>query len=107
MIATIARIFRVALRPRRTAHRTVSLRDLHSIRLSLGQCVNDCEGQQAQRLRHRIEQARTPQELWMLRNDAYQLISQRHNQQVAAERINALMTAFEGWVDAKQLVRIK
>lgn len=107
MIATIARIVSVALRPRRPAHRTVHLKDLHGIRQALGDCVSDCDGTSAQRLRNRIEQARTPQELWLLRNDAYQLISQRHNQQVAAERINALMTTFEGWVDPKQLVRIK
>jgi hypothetical protein len=107
LIATIARIFRVALRPRRPAHKAARLKDLHGIRQALGHCVFDCEGQSAQRLRHRIEQARSPQELWLLRNDAYQLISQRHNQQVAAERINALIASFEGWVDAKQLVRIK
>lgn len=106
MIATIARIFRVALRPRRPAHKAVRLKDLHGIRQALGHCVFDCEGQSAQRLRHRIEQARSPQELWLLRNDAYQQISQQHNQSVAAERINRLIQHFDGWLDPRQLVRI-
>ena len=43
----------------------------------------------------------------MLRNDAYQLISQQHNQTAAANRINDLMSAFEGWLEPSQLVRIK
>lgn len=54
-----------------------------------------------------MDQAHTPQELWLLRNDAYQLISQRHNQSVAAERINRLIQYFEGWLEPKQLIRIK
>jgi hypothetical protein len=43
----------------------------------------------------------------MLRNDAYQLISQQHNQTAAAARINDLISAFEGWLEPSQLVRIK
>lgn len=43
----------------------------------------------------------------MLRNDAYQLISHQHSQNVAAERINALIAVFEGWVEPRQLVRIR
>ena len=59
------------------------------------------------RLRSKIDQARTAQELWMLRNDAFQIISQQHDQSVAAERINALITHFDGWLEPRQLVRIK
>ena len=37
--------------------------------------------------------------------DAASLLA--HNQSVAAERINALIQIFEGWLEPKQLVRIK
>ncbi|RZL07720.1 MAG: hypothetical protein EOP40_15150 [Rubrivivax sp.] len=77
------------------------------IRNQLMRSIADCTAQTAQRLRSKIEQARTAQELWMLRNDAFQLISQQHNQSIAAERINALIQCFEGWLEPKQLVLIK
>lgn len=77
------------------------------IRHQLMRSVADCSSQTAQRLRARIDQARTAQELWLLRNDAFQVISQQHNQSVATERINALIQCFEGWLEPKQLVRVK
>lgn len=70
-------------------------------------CIDDCEGIQVERLRHQIDKARNVQELWMLRNDAYQLVSQQHNQSQAAERINRLLSVFEGWIAPSQLTRIR
>ncbi|MBA4266351.1 MAG: hypothetical protein C0453_14825, partial [Comamonadaceae bacterium] len=61
----------------------------------------------AQRLRLKIENAKTPRELWMLRNDIYQVISQQHDQGTAADRINGLVRVFEGWLDPKQINHIK
>ncbi len=107
MIATIARLFGVGHRSRPKSRKTPSLKDLIAIRQALLDCVDDCDSASAQRLRHKIDRTQTPQDLWLLRNDAYQVISQRHNQTVAAERINAVIVRFRGWVDAKQLVRIK
>ncbi|MCW5671267.1 MAG: hypothetical protein KIT86_16545 [Hydrogenophaga sp.] len=95
----------LASRPRAT--RSPSLKDLARIRLQLERSIADCTGTPATRLRKQIDQAQTPQELWLLRNDAYQLISQRHDQSVAAERINQLIQCFEGWLEPKQLIRIK
>lgn len=92
---------------RKSASNKASLKDLQYIRTALLQCMDDCDSVQAQRLRHKITQAKTAQDLWMLRNDAYQLISQQTSQAVAAERINNLMSAFEGWLEPRQLVRIK
>ena len=107
MITSIARWLGTHISPRtRSAHKA-SLKDLAGIRRPLLRCIEDCLDQQALRLRKKIESARTPQELWMLRNDAFQVISQQHNQSVAAERINALIQFFEGWLEPKQLVRIK
>ncbi len=107
MITSIARWLGVATASRRRSSHKASLKDLAGIRNRLLQAIEDCLDQQALRLRKKIESARTPQELWMLRNDAFQLISQQHNQSVAAERINALIQIFEGWLEPKQLVRIK
>ncbi|WP_297656921.1 hypothetical protein [Hydrogenophaga sp.] len=77
-----------------------------NIRHQLQGSIEDCTSESAHRLRKKIDQARTPQELWLLRNDAYQLISQQHNQAVAAQRINGLIPSFEGWLEPRQLVRI-
>lgn len=107
LISVLTRIFRVNLASRQRAPRSPSLKELARIRRHLERSIEDCPGTPAIRLRKQIDQAHTPQELWLLRNDAYQLISQRHNQSVAAERINRLIQCFEGWLEAKQLIRIK
>lgn len=104
MIARLTRLFK---KPRAPGLRHASLQDMQTIRSALLQCVTDCDGMRAVRLRHQIESAKSAQELWLLRNDAYQLVSQRHSQAVAAERINALIHCFEGILDARQLVRIR
>lgn len=107
LITSIARWLGVRTAPRKRSPHRATLKDLAGIRNHLLQAIDDCLDQPALRLRTKIESARTPQELWMLRNDAFQLISQQHNQSVAAERINALIQFFEGWLEPKQLVRIK
>jgi uncharacterized membrane protein YccC len=107
LIQTITRIFRVAFTPRQHAHKRASLKDLASIRSALLQSLEDCASLGAERLRTKVAHAKTPQELWMLRNDAYQLISQQHNQSVAADRINDMIRFFEGCLDPKQIVKIK
>jgi hypothetical protein len=107
LIATIARLFDAMQGSYPKSRKKPSLQDLLAIRQALLDCLGDCDSATAQRLRHKIGQTQTPQDLWLLRNDAYQIVSQRHNQTVAAERINALIVHFQGWIDAKQLVKIK
>lgn len=107
MIPTIARVFKMVFVQRRLSRKHPSLKELALIRRAMLLSLDDCTSAGATRLRTKVVQAKTPQELWMLRNDAYQLISQQHNQSVAAERINGLMRFFEGWLDPKQIVRIK
>jgi hypothetical protein len=107
VITSIARWLGTHLTHRKRSAQKATLKDLAGIRRPLLRCIEDCLDQQALRLRKKIESARTPQELWMLRNDAFQVISQQHDQSVAAERINALIQSFEGWLEPKQLVRIK
>lgn len=107
MIPTLTRLLKGKIAPRKAAKATPSLKDIQTIRAALLQCIADCDGVPVHRLRHKIEHSQTAQDLWLLRNDAYQLISQQTSQTVAAERINALMAVFEGWVDARQLLRIR
>jgi hypothetical protein len=107
LITTIARIIRVSLKPGYRKSRTASLKDLAAIRKALLLAFEDCLNLSAQRLRLKIENAKSPSELWMLRNDIYQVISQQHDQGIAADRINGLLRVFEGWVDPKQINRIK
>lgn len=107
MIPTLVRLFSGQRAAKPHPRKTPSLKDLVSIRQALLDVVQDCDGVTGERIRHKVQQARSPQELWLLRNDAYQLIAQRHNQSVAAERINALISVFDGWVEPKQLVRIR
>ena len=66
----------------------------------------DCSGTPAHRLGHKINVCRTASDLWLLRRDLYQCISQEHTQGVAAESINRLIPAFEGWLPASQFKRI-
>lgn len=106
MIATLARMLGIQPNAQPPLRSAPSLKNLLAIRQAMLTCIGDCDTTASSRLRHKIGHTQTPQELWMLRNDAYQLIAQRHNQTVAAERINALIEHFEGWVDPKQLVRI-
>lgn len=107
MIPIIARLFRGSLTPQASGRKTPQLKDLQAIRVALLGCIADFDSVPARRLSHKIINAESVQELWLLRNDAYQLISQQTSQTVAAERINALMSTFEGWVEPRQLVRIK
>lgn len=107
VIQRIAKLIRRSLQPRRKSVKAATLKDLQIIRSAMTSCVNDCEGIPAQRLHLKIASAKTAQDLWMLRNDAYQVISQQHSQTEAAVRINRLMDAFEGWVEPRQLVKIR
>lgn len=106
LIATLTRLLNAMQASNQKSRKKPSLEDLLAIRQALLDCLADCDSTTAQQLRHKIGQIQTPQDLWLLRNDAYQIISQRHNQTLAAERINALIVRFQGWIDAKQLVRI-
>ena len=76
---------------------------LEHIRHTFHQALHDCKNMGAQRLIYKINVAPTPSDLWLLRDDVYQCITQTHSQGEAAERINALIPAFNGWLSASQL----
>lgn len=79
---------------------------LEQIRQLLHNAISDCGGMRAQRVTYKISGCRTAGDLWLLRSDLHQCISQEHSQSVAAERINGLIPAFAGWLPASQLTRI-
>lgn len=107
MLATLTRLVRNTLQPGASGRKVASLRDLQGIRSALMQSIEDCESIQTERLRLKITSAKNAQELWLLRNDAYQIISQHHSQSSAVTRINGLMSAFEGWLEPQHLGKIK
>ena len=108
MIALLTRWIGGALQPPPRPRRIPHLRDVALIRQQLLHTSEDCLGSApAELLRRQIERARNPQELWLLRNDAFQLISQRHSQHVATARIDSLSKLFEEWLDPKPLARFR
>ena len=76
------------------------------IKLGFSSLLQDCDDLNAQRVNHRINGAVTADELWQLRNELHQCISRLHSQSEAAKRINSLLPMFEGWVPARQRVKI-
>lgn len=105
MILVIQRIFGASIRSARAARRSQKL-TLDQLRQHLQSALVDCSGMPAHRLGYKINVSRTAGDLWLLRSDLYLCISQEHSQGVAAERINGLIPAFEGWLPASQLRRI-
>jgi hypothetical protein len=79
---------------------------LSQIKLSVELCIQDLQGQEVERLRHKIRAVRDVRELWMLRSDVHQVIAKQVGQQVAAQSINSLIPCFVGWMPAKQLSKI-
>jgi hypothetical protein len=84
----------------------VNRRPVEQIRESLQTLLDDCQDMRSQRVLYKIRVAQTPSELWLLRSDLHQCISQNHTQTEAADRINSLIEVFEGWLPAGQLTRI-
>ena len=76
------------------------------VKLHTELCFQDIEGVQADRLRLKVRLSKDVQELWMLRSDIHQLLSQYANQTEASHRINSLLPCFVGWIPERQLVRI-
>ena len=79
---------------------------IEQIRESLQAVLHDCKDMRTQRVIYKINVARTPVDLWLLRSDLHQCIAKVHSQTEAAGRINSLIHVFEGWVPAGQLTPI-
>ncbi|MDB5891748.1 MAG: hypothetical protein JWP47_2579 [Polaromonas sp.] len=79
---------------------------LEHLRQCLRATLEDCTDVRVDRLNYRIDLAQTPSDLWLLRSDLHQCIAQLHSQQVAVERINALIPSFRGSIPSLQLLPI-
>ena len=103
MNTVLRRIFGVSARPSKPAVGA----PLADIQLNLRDVLRGCEGVRADRLMYKIDNAKTPAELWALRSDLHQCVAQAHTESVAALRINDLSEIFVGWVPAVQLAKIQ
>ena len=106
MNTVIKRILGMAAPAFSDSGRLVDRVPLEQVRESLLALLHDCRDMRSQRVIYRINMAKTPAELWLLRSDLHQCIAQAHSQSEAAERINSLIEVFEGWLPAGQLLRI-
>lgn len=79
---------------------------VEQIKLQFRLLLKDCADRNATRMSYRINGASTADELWQLRNELHQCISQLHSQSEAAKRINSLLPMFEGWIPARQRIKI-
>ena len=106
MNTVIQRILGLAAPAFSDSGRQVNRVPVEQIRESLLALLHDCRDIRTQRLIYKVNVAKTPADLWLLRSDLHQCIAQTHSQSEAAERINSLIDVFEGWLPAGQLLRI-
>ncbi len=103
----IKRIFGVTAPPFfSSAGAAVNRVPVEVIREHLTALLHDCTDVSAQRIIYRINATTTPAELWLLRSDLLQCIARVRNQSEAVERINSVISVFEGWVPDSQLAPI-
>ena len=105
MSSVLRRIFGTAV-PEQTHTQAFRRLPIERIRHRLRLTLHDCTDDRSRNVLVKIERAKTPGDLWMVRSDLYQCISYVHSQQVAAARINELLEVFDGWVPERQLTRI-
>ena len=67
---------------------------VEAVRRQLLAVLDDCHGSDCDQLRWRLHTAERAQELWLLRNQIFQVVASQHCLQLAHERINGLLTAF-------------
>jgi hypothetical protein len=64
------------------------------MRVQLLAALDDCHGPECDRLRWRLHTAERPQELWLLRDQILQVLTDQHCLALARERVEALLPAF-------------
>ena len=102
-----------ALKPLVKAAHQVSLRlvgpreadsaELAKIRAAMVEHIIDCELRTVRRVRIQLENAQSAMQLWLLRSEVYQAVSEKFGQAAAAERVAALKPLFRRFVPEKQL----
>lgn len=79
---------------------------IDDVREQVRRALAGCEGPLAERMRWRIDAARTAQDLWLMRGEVFQLVAAAYCQAEAQQRVNALLPAFEGWLPARLLTTV-
>ncbi len=82
-------------------------REMQPLRNAVKQCFADCADRPADRLRQTVDAAKTPEDLWMLRNIVFDLVAKRHSQSEATKRIRALPKAFSEWIKPSRRPRTR
>ena len=67
---------------------------VEAVRRQLLAVLDDCQGMDCDRLRWRLHTAERPQELWLLRDQVFQVVASQHCLAQAHERIDSLLAAF-------------
>jgi len=67
---------------------------VEAVRRMLLAALDDCHGTDCDRLRWRLHTAERPQELWLLRDQIFQVVASQHCLAQAEERIASLLSAF-------------
>ena len=79
---------------------------IDDVREQVREALAGCGGPLAERMRWRIDAARTAQDLWLMRGEVFQLVAAAYCQAEAQQRVNALLPAFEGWLPARLLTPV-
>jgi hypothetical protein len=74
---------------------------VEAVRRQLLAVVDDCQGFEADRVRWRLHMAERAQELWLLRDAVFRVVSSQHCQSLAIERIDGLVPAFRQVLPAR------
>lgn len=80
---------------------------LAQIQQALRETISDCTDVRSHRAGYKIDQAKTPADLWALRGELHQCIARLHGERVAAARVNDMAALFTGWLPSSQLTRIQ
>jgi len=67
---------------------------VETVRNQLLALLDDCEGFEVDRLRWRLHMAERAQELWLLRDAVFQVVSSQHCQALAMQRMEGVVPAF-------------
>ena len=79
---------------------------VEAVRRQLLAVLEDCEGFEVDRVRWRLHMAERAEELWLLRDAVFQVVSTQHCQAQAVQRINGLVPFFREVLPARLLTQV-
>jgi hypothetical protein len=78
---------------------------VEAVRRQLLAVLEDCHGTDCDRLRWRVHTAERAQELWLLRDQIFQVVTTQHCLAQAQERLDGLLSAFGTVLPASMISR--